>query len=95
MIKIATTNMIGFSRQEMLNILIAEAEEAEFGYEVIGVVNGETEAREMAASDMADRERQLDAGDSPMCPFVYRMFQRGVDGYIAVLDIPATEAMRS
>ena len=70
-------------RNGNLNILIAESEELEDGgYEVIGVVGDEAEARELAACDMASREKKLEAGDDPgICPYVYRMFQRGLGGY--------------
>lgn len=74
----------------MLNVLIAEAEELEFGYEVIGVVASASEAREFAALDMARRECLLESGGDPgICPFVYKMFQRGLEGYSAVLEISA------
>ena len=76
----------------MLNVLIAEAEELEFGYEVIGVVGSESEARELAEEDMASRERKLERDEDPgICPYVYKMFQRGVDGYSCILEIPATD----
>ncbi len=79
----------------MLNILIAEAEEPEFGYEVIAVVNGETEARELAASDLVSRLNRLDKNEDPgICPYVYRMFQRGIEGYAPVLEILAAEVSR-
>ena len=78
----------------MLNVLIAECEELEFGYEVIGVVGSESEARELAAEDMASRERKLESDEDPgICPYVYRMFQREIDGYTCTLEIPATEAI--
>ena len=76
----------------MLNVLIAECEELELGYEVIGVVGSESEARELAAEDMASREAKLEGGGDPgICPYVYRMFVRGVNGYSCTLEIPATD----
>jgi hypothetical protein len=76
----------------MLNILIAEAEEVEFGYDVIGVVGSESEARELAASDMAERERKIENDEeAPLPVYIYKMYQRGTDGYACVLEIPASE----
>lgn len=79
----------------MLNVLIAESEELELGgYEVIGVVGDEKEARELAAEDMAAREKKLEAGDDPgICPYAYKMFARTMEGYSCLLYIPATEAI--
>lgn len=80
----------------MLNVLIAETEEMEC-YEVIGVVGSESEARELAAADMRDRERKLEAdmesdgGNAPMPVYIYKMHRRGVEGYVPVLEILATE----
>ncbi len=80
----------------MLNILIAEAEEPEFGYEVIAVVDSETEARELAASDLASRLKRIDRNEDPgICPYVYKMFQRGIEGYAPVLEILAADTAKT
>lgn len=80
----------------MLNVLIAESEELELGgYEVIGVVGSAKEARELAAEDMRDREKKLEAGGDPgICPFVYKMFVCRLDGYSCKLEIQAVNAVR-
>lgn len=76
----------------MLNVLIAESEELELGgYEVIGVCANESEARELAASDMRYRENALEAGDAPMCPYVYKMHVRGVEDYSVMVEFNAAE----
>jgi hypothetical protein len=76
----------------MLNVLIAESEELELGgYEVIGVCANESEARDMAASDMHDREKLLARGGSPMCPYVYKMHVRGMYGYSVSVEFNAAE----
>ena len=77
----------------MLNVLIAEAEELELGgYEVIGVVGSEAEARELAAEDMARRERALESDKDPgICPYVYKMYERGMNGYVEVLELSAMD----
>ena len=75
-----------------MNVLIAESEEIESGgYEVIGLVDSESEARELAAEDMAARLRKLERDEDPgVCPYVYKMYQRGMDGYSAIVEIPAS-----
>ena len=77
----------------MLNVLIAESEELELGgYEVIGVVGSESEAMELAAEDMARRERALGADEDPgICPHVYKMYERGMNGYVEVLELSAMD----
>lgn len=77
----------------MLNVLIAEAEEMELGgYEVIGVVGSDSEARELAQSDMDGRVDKLMADADPgLCPFVYKVYSRGTDGYTSTLEIRVDE----
>jgi hypothetical protein len=56
---------------------------ADFGnnaYQPIGVVVSIDEAREIAASDMRGRMRDLDAGKTPACPEAYVVWAQGLDG---------------
>ncbi len=72
-----------------LAILIAEDEEGH--YEPIGVVVSINEAREIAASDMRGREKELERGGAPMCPYEYRVWAQGTDSdYRVASVIPAT-----
>ena len=77
----STTISLGFG------ILIAESEEG--SYEPIAVVGSVDEAREVAASDMKGRIRELEKGGSPMCVYCYRVWANGTDGYVVVAEIPA------
>lgn len=56
---------------------------AEFGdgkYEPIGAVVSINEAREIAASDMRGRMRDLEAGQYPACPEIYVVWAAGIEG---------------
>ena len=64
---------------------------AEFGngnYQPVGVVVSINEAREIAASDMRGRMRDLEAGKMPACPERYLVWAQGLDGeYITAATI--------
>ena len=49
-------------------------------YQPIGVVVSINEAREIAASDMRGRMRDLEAGKSPACPESYVVWAQGLEG---------------
>jgi hypothetical protein len=49
-------------------------------YQPIGVVVSINEAREIAASDMRGRMRDLEAGDTPACPEGYVVWAQGLEG---------------
>lgn len=56
----------------MKYILTAEAEEPEFGFQIIAVCASISECCEMAAADLAGRLRDLEAGLDPgLCPYEY------------------------
>ncbi len=62
-----------------LAMLVAEDEEGR--YEPVGVVVSINEAREIAASNMAYRRKQLDRGGDPgICPYEYKVWAQGSDG---------------
>jgi hypothetical protein len=61
-----------------LAMLIAESEDGQ--YEPVAVVANVGEAREIASDDMASRMRRLEHGESPLCPWVYKVWARGIDG---------------
>lgn len=61
-----------------LAMLIAESEDGQ--YEPVAVVANVGEAREIASDDMASRMRRLEQGESPLCPWAYKVWARGIDG---------------
>ena len=61
-----------------LAMLIAESEDGQ--YEPVAVVANISEAREIASDDMASRMNRLEHGESPLCPYVYKVWARGIDG---------------
>jgi hypothetical protein len=61
-----------------LAMLIAESEDGQ--YEPVAVVANVGEAREVAHDDMRIRMRDLERGASPLCPYVYKIWARGIDG---------------
>ena len=75
-----------------LNVLIVEGEEPEMGYEVLGVVSSDEEAREFAANDLRFRQQKLEADQDPgICPYVYKMHHLGQQGYRVTFEIHATD----
>jgi hypothetical protein len=71
-----------------LAMLIAEDEEGH--YEPIAVAVSINEAREIAATDMHRRRRDLEVGGAPMCPYEYKVWAQGLDGdYRVAGTIPA------
>ncbi len=69
-----------------LGILIAESEDG--AYELIAVVGSVDEAREVAASDMKGRIRELEKGGSPICVYCYKVWANRTEGYVVVAEIP-------
>ena len=61
-----------------LAMLIADLGDGQ--YLPIGVVVSIDEAREIAASDMRGRMRDLDAGKTPACPESYVVWAQGLEG---------------
>jgi hypothetical protein len=61
-----------------LAMLIAESEDGQ--YEPVAVVANVGEAREIASDDMASRMRRLEHGESPLCPYTYKVWARGIEG---------------
>ena len=64
-----------------LGMAMLLAEDEEFHTEPVAVVANINEAREIAASDMRRRMRELERGGDPgICPYTYKVWARGVDG---------------
>jgi hypothetical protein len=61
-----------------LAMLIAESEDGQ--YEPVAVVANVGEAREVAKQDLRSRMDRLEHGESPLCPYVYKVWARGIDG---------------
>ncbi|MBZ5625663.1 MAG: hypothetical protein LAQ69_44275 [Acidobacteriia bacterium] len=60
-------------------MLIAESDDGQ--HEPVAVVGTISEAREVAISDLRDRMRRLELGeDAGLCPTLYRVWARGIDG---------------
>lgn len=88
-----TTNYNGFAIKLQpdtdlgLAMLIAEDDEGQ--YEPVAVASTINEAKELAESDLRSRMRRLERGDDPgICPFMYKLWARGMDGpYCLVYEI--------
>jgi hypothetical protein len=64
-----------------LGIAMLIAEDEECHYEPVAVVANINEGREVAASDMRRRMRELERGGDPgLCPWIYKVWAHGVDG---------------
>jgi hypothetical protein len=50
----------------------------------VGPVSTIAEGREIARRDLRSRMRQLDQGGEPICPEIYKVWARGLDGGYAV-----------
>ena len=61
-----------------LAMLIAESEDGQ--YEPVAVVANLGEAREVARDDFRSRMERLENGESPLCPYTYKVWARGIDG---------------
>ncbi len=61
-----------------LAMLIAESEDGQ--YEPVAVVANVGEAREVAQGDFRSRMERLEHDESPLCPYAYKVWARGVDG---------------
>ena len=72
-----------------LAMLIAEDEEGH--HEPVAVASTINEAKEIAQSDLRSRMRRLDRGADPgMCPYIYKLWARGIDGdYRIALELDA------
>jgi hypothetical protein len=63
-----------------LGIAMLIAEDEDGSYEPLGPVATIGEAREPAQDDMRHRRRDLESGGQPLCPAVYKVWARGLDG---------------
>ena len=61
-----------------LAMLIVESEDGK--YEPIAEAANVGEAREIAQDDLRSRMVKLEQGESPLCPHVYKVWARGIDG---------------
>jgi hypothetical protein len=81
---------IGLDTNLGLAILLAEDEEGHC--EPVAVVVSINEAREIAVGDMRRRFNEVGRGESPLCPYQYKVWAAGLDGgYRVAGTIPATE----
>ena len=81
---------IGLDTNLGLAILLAEDEEGHS--EPVAVVVSINEAREIAVGDMRRRFNEVGRGESPLCPYQYKVWAAGLDGgYRVAGTIPATE----
>jgi hypothetical protein len=63
-----------------LGLAILVAEFGDGNYQPVGVVVSINEAREIAASEMRGRMRDLERGGTPTCPERYLVWAQGIDG---------------
>ena len=72
-----------------LAMLIAESEDGQ--YEPVAVIANVGEAREVAQQDLQSRMDRLEHGESPLCPYEYKVWARGIDGdYRIAVELTAT-----
>ena len=70
-----------------LGLAMLTAEDEEGRYEPVSVVGSLDEAREAADDDMRSRMRRLEKGETLLCPFVYKVWARRMDGYQVVAEL--------
>ena len=63
-----------------LGIAMLIAEDDSGTYEPLGPASTLGEARELAQHDMRLRRRELERGGNPLCPAVYKVWARGLEG---------------
>ena len=63
-----------------LGLAILVAEFGDGNYQPVGVVVSINEAREIAASDIRGRMRDLETGKTPACPGRYVVWAQGIGG---------------
>ena len=63
-----------------LGIAMLIAEFGEGNYQPVAAVSSINEAREIAASDMRARAKELERGGEPACPERYVVWAQGSDG---------------
>jgi hypothetical protein len=81
---------IGLDTNLGLAILLAEDEEGHC--EPVAVVVSINEAREIAVGDMRRRFNEVGRGESPLCPYQYKVWAAALDGgYRVAGTISATE----
>ena len=71
-----------------LGLAMLIAEFGEGSYQPVAVVVSINEAREIAASNLRGRMKQLERGGEPACPERYVVWAQGADGsYLQVTEI--------
>jgi hypothetical protein len=63
-----------------LGLAVLVAEFGDGNYQPVGVVVSINEAREIAASDMRARMKDLERGGTPACPERYTVWAQGFEG---------------
>src|SRR5882724_8698612 len=71
---------IEITESKYLGLAMLIAEFADGHYRPVAVVSNIREGREVARSDSRDRERRLAQGGEGMCPHVYAVWARAMDG---------------
>jgi len=65
-----------------LGLAMLNAEDEEGHHEPVAVASTINEAKEIAESDFRRRQRRLERGEDPgLCPYVYKVWAQGIDGY--------------
>ena len=66
-------------------MLVAEDEAG--GYEPVALVSTISEARDLAAADFSNRIRDVENGNTPLCPARYAIWVRRSTGYAVLTSI--------
>ena len=80
-----------------LGLAILMAEDDEGHCEPVAVASTIKEAKELAESDWRARRRRLERGGDPgLCPYVYKLWARGIEGtHLLVQKMSSTQALCS
>ena len=71
-----------------LGIAMLIAEDDLGNYLPVGPVATLSEAREIAAQDLLLRMRDVEKGNAPFCPAIYKVWAQGLDGYTVAAELP-------
>jgi hypothetical protein len=78
--QMANEKTIEIKDEANLGLAMLIAEFGEVNYHPVAAVGTINEARELAASDMRTRTKELERGGEPVCPERYIVWAQGPDG---------------
>jgi hypothetical protein len=73
-----------------LGIAVLIAEDDAEAYLPLGPVSTIAEGREIARQDLRHRMQEIERGGEPFCPSVYKVWARGLHGYLVAAEFEAS-----